>query len=130
VPQDYAQAVTWLRKAADQGEVRAQLNLGIMYHNGQGVLQDYAQAATWLRKAADQGDVDAQVRLGVEYAAGGGVPQDYVQAHMWFNLAASLASNASTRDLAIKYRDDLAAMMTLAQIAEAQRMAREWVSKK
>ncbi len=40
VPQDYAQAVYWYRKAADQGNADAQLNLGRMYDNGRGVPQD------------------------------------------------------------------------------------------
>jgi TPR repeat protein len=67
--------------------------------------------------------------LGVMYESGLGVPQDYAQAHMWFNLAASHASNASDRDMAAQSRDALAAKMTPSQIAEAQRMAREWVPK-
>jgi hypothetical protein len=47
---------------------------------------------------------------------------------MWLNLAASTATNAETRDDAAKKRDEVATKMTPAQIAEAQRMAREWVS--
>jgi hypothetical protein len=46
---------------------------------------------------------------------------------MWFNLSASGASDASTRETSVKNRDDIAAKMTPAQIAEAQRMASEWV---
>jgi hypothetical protein len=55
------------------------------------------------------------------YVDGHGVPQDYVQAHMWFNLA-----GASGVAKALKNRDTVAAKMTPAQIAEAQRLAREW----
>ena len=92
MPQDYAEAVKWYRKAADQGYPAAQYNLGVMYDQGQGVPQDYAEAARWYRKAADQGDANAQLGLGVMYAKGQGVPQDYVEAHMWLNLAASRIS--------------------------------------
>jgi TPR repeat protein len=53
------------RKAADQGNARAQFNLGVLYANGQGVAQDYAEAARWYRKAADQGHADAQNNLGL-----------------------------------------------------------------
>ena len=60
---------------------------------------------------------------------GKGVPQDYVATHMWFNLAASRAEDAAIRDMAAKERDLVASMMTPAQIAEAQRMAREWAPK-
>jgi hypothetical protein len=48
---------------------------------------------------------------------------------MWFNLAAFRASQAIDRDIAVKNRDLAAAKMTPDQIAEAQKMAREWVSK-
>jgi TPR repeat protein len=64
------------------------------------------------------------------YDKGQGVPQDYVQAHMLFNLAASRfsASEAEDRNKAVKNRDSVASKMTPAQIAEAQKLAREWKS--
>jgi uncharacterized protein len=126
VARDYQQAVAWFRKAADQGNAAAQANLGWMYVNGQGVAQDYAQAVAWFRKAADQGFAGAQANLGLAYAQGLGVPQDYAQAHMWYNLTASRSSDAAERALAARERDAVAAKMTPAQIAEAQRLAREW----
>ena len=52
------------------------------------------------------------------------MPQDYVQAHMWLNLAA-----AQSHADAVKNRDIVAALMTPAQIAEAQKLAREWKPK-
>jgi hypothetical protein len=57
------------------------------------------------------------------------VPQDYALAHMWFNLASSSATNTELRQMAVENRDKVAAKMTVAQIAEAQRMAREWKPK-
>ena len=74
--------------------------------------------------AAEQGDAHGQSNLGLSYAKGEGVPQDYILAHMWFNLAAA-QGNAN----AIKGRDMVAGAMTPAQIAEAQRLAREWKPK-
>ena len=68
VRQDYAQAVKWYRKAAEQGFAEAQYNLGVRYDQGQGVPQDYAEAVKWYRKAAEQGDAEAQLNLGVMYA--------------------------------------------------------------
>jgi uncharacterized protein len=44
VPQSYAEALTWYRKAADQGDADGQLSLGSMYRFGQGVPRDYAEA--------------------------------------------------------------------------------------
>jgi len=125
VPQDYAEAVRWYRKAAEQGHPPAQFNLACMYGNGYGVPEDHFQAATWFRKAADQGNRDAQYNLGVAYSSGDGVPRDYVRAHMWANLAASTATGHDQETYS-STRDQIAAMMTPQQIAEAQRLAREW----
>jgi len=58
------------------------------------------------------------------YYKGEGVPQDYVKAHMWVNLA-----GAKGDEEAIKARDSIAERMTPAQIAEAQKLAREWKPK-
>jgi uncharacterized protein len=60
------------------------------------------------------------------YAEGQGVPQDYVLAYMWADLAASSATDAMIRDIAVKDRDTVAANLTRAQIATAQRLAQEW----
>ena len=121
VPQNDTEASKWYRLAADQGNAYAQSNLGFMYHNGQGVPQDYVQASKWYRLAADQGNAYAQGGLGVMYAKGEGVPQDYVLAHMWLNLAA-----AQGQAEAVKNRDLAASKMTRDQLAEAQRLARDW----
>ena len=53
VPQNYAEAMKWFRKAADQGNARAQHGIGVMYANGQGVPQNDAEAMRWYRMAAD-----------------------------------------------------------------------------
>jgi TPR repeat protein len=128
VPQDYAAAAQWSRKAADQGNAAAQALLGKMYSSGQGVSQDYAKAVALYRTAAGQGYAPAQNNIGLMYENGQGVPQDYVQAHMWFDLAASRfpAVDAEDRDKAVKNRDLMAAKMTPEQIAEAQKLAHEW----
>ena len=53
----------WYRKAAEQGQVDAQYNLGSFYRKGWGVPKDYAEAVKWYRKAAEQGDEDAKAAL-------------------------------------------------------------------
>ena len=65
------------------------------------------------------------------YAQGRGAPQNYVQAYMWFHLAASRANavEKEQREGAVKNRDLVAAKMTPEQIAEAQKLAREWKPK-
>jgi TPR repeat protein len=128
---DYPTALRLLQPLADGGDARAQHRVGVHYDKGTGVPQDYAEAVKWYRKAADQGDARAQNNLGDMYAAGSGVPQDYVQAHKWYNLAVSRypASETELRDAAAKNRDSIARNMTPEQIAEAQKLAREWKPK-
>jgi len=63
VPQDYAKAMKWYRKAAEQGDAGAEYNLGDMYKQGQGVPRDYAEAARWYDKAAGQGIEKAKISL-------------------------------------------------------------------
>jgi uncharacterized protein len=76
------------------------------------------------RAESSQGLAEAQYILGVMYANGEGVPQDDVTAHMWLNL--SVAKGNLT---ALEARDRVAKRMTPAQIAEAQKLAREWKPK-
>ena len=121
VAEDDREAVRWYRKAAEQGHATAQSLLGVMYANGEGVPEDDREAVRWFRKAAEQGDADAQHNLGVMYAKGEGVPQDDVRAYLWFNLAAALGNKDAVRG-----RDIIKERMTRAQIAEAQRLSREW----
>jgi len=83
--------------------------------------------AARLRPLAKQGDASAQYKLGLMYAEGRGVPQDYLQAHKWFNLSA--ARSLAKRNVAVSMRE-LVAILTPAQIAEAQKLAREWKPKR
>ena len=72
-----------------------------------------------------KGDPQAQYELGLRYEKGEGVPQDYALAHMWFNLSA--AALAPVSEKAAQAREQLQQKkMTPAQVAEAQRLAREW----
>jgi hypothetical protein len=88
VPQDYAEALRWQRRAAEQGHAKAQFNLGEMYYFGEGIAQNYTEAVRWYRLAANHGDVDAQFSLGAIYDNGRGVVQNHAEAAHWFRLAA------------------------------------------
>ena len=124
VPQDYAEAFKWYRLAAEQGDADAQFSLGVMYRKGQGVPKDYAEAAKWYRLAAEQGYAKAQTKLGVMYGTGENVLQDNVLAHMWFNLGATNGNENAANN-----RDFVAKKMTPQAIEQAQKMARECMSK-
>ncbi|MGD0364841.1 MAG: tetratricopeptide repeat protein, partial [Bryobacteraceae bacterium] len=105
-----------------------QHDLGDLYRHGQEIPQDHGEAVKWSRKAAEQGLADAQYRLGLAYYNGEGVAQNYVQAHIWLDLAASVSAGDDLKKYS-SARDEVAAKMTPQQIAEAQRLAREWKSK-
>ena len=77
-----------------------------------------------IRKDSEQGDADAQNNLGLIYATGEGVPRTTSKPTNGINLAASRTKeNAENFRLA---RNSLAEKMTASQVAEAQRLAREW----
>ena len=118
---DYHTAMKGWRPLANQGDPLAQATLGLMYAEGEGVAQDYQEAVRWYRLAAEQGHASGQFSLGAMYTAGQGVPKDYVLAYMWINLAAPKGVKG-----AVKARDLLEEMMNPAQLAQAQRLAREW----
>ena len=67
VPQDYKEAVKWYRLAAEQGYVKAQINLGTIYSEGAGVPQDYVLALMWLNIAgSNENEVDVKQRTILE----------------------------------------------------------------
>ena len=82
--QDYAAAMKWYGKSADQGYSYAQYYLGNCYYYGWGTEQDYAEAVKWYQKSADQDNSYGQYMLGECYYNGNGVTQDYESAVKWY----------------------------------------------
>lgn len=80
-------------------------------------------ALTQYEADAKKGRADALYNLGLAYSTGQGVGVDFVAAHKWFNLAAMKGS-----ELAKTWRAQISREMNSLQIAEAQRLAREWLS--
>lgn len=80
-------------------------------------------ALTQFEADARKGRADALYNLGLAYSTGQGVGVDFVAAHKWFNLAAMKGS-----ELAKSWRAQISREMSTGQIAEAQRMAREWLT--
>ena len=95
-----------------------------MYDQGEGVAQDYTEAMKWYRLAADQGNAAAQNNLGAMYINGEGVRRNYVQGYMWLSLAAKQGYKR-----AVLPQGQLEREMTPDELAEAQRLAREWTPK-
>ena len=121
--QDHAQACLWYEKAALQGSADAQVNLGTLYSNGLGCRKDDKEAVFWFLLAAKQGQGLAFMKLGSMYEDGRGVTQDYVQAYKWYSLGARHDEKTGGQ-----LRDELMKRMTPAQVAEAQRLMKEWMA--
>jgi len=100
---DYAGALAQWRPLADQGDARAQSNLGSLYLNGMGVAPDPATAAHWYGLAAAQGNANAEASLGALYAQGKGVTQDFTAARNWLAKAAAQNQDEAAFNLAVLY---------------------------
>jgi len=103
---NYPKALTWLQKAAEQGEARAQTLLGWMYAQGKGLSQNIEQAVVWFQKSADNGDSGGQNNLAYHYEKGlGGLKQDYEQAIFWYQKSAMQRDRRAEYHLGVMYRD-------------------------
>jgi TPR repeat protein len=97
VVKDDAHALAWLRKAAEQDQVKAQYTLAAIYAGGlYGLPRDDRQAIGWLRKSARLGYAEAEYALGLAYAEGRGVEKDPSQAYGWLLSAAKQGHPAAS----------------------------------
>ncbi len=110
---------------AEQGDASAQYNLGVVYHEGVGVLQDDKQAVKWWRKAAEQGYASAQYNLALMYAKGQGVLQNYKQAVKWFRKAAEQGHANGQYSLALMYENGKGVLQDYKQAVKWYRKATE-----
>ena len=90
-------------KTAEQGNLEAQFNLGLMYSNGDGVRKDEAEAFKWYMRAAEKGDIKSQHNLGYMYNNGKGVEEDKKEAFKWYMKAAEQGNNQAQYNLGCMY---------------------------
>jgi TPR repeat protein len=151
------EAAKWYEMAANQGDVNAEFNYGLMLFEGKGGLeQDYGQALTWFKKAMAQHHQGAQTYVGAMYANGFGTPRNYSTALRWlipvaeegYVFAQGTIADIYTKegnvnnvraymwyDIAVRngleeakgLRDDIAEIMKEEEIAEAKKKADEWI---
>ncbi len=88
VEQNYAKAIKWFEKAAEQDVADAQYHLGLIYQVGLGVDVDYKKAFKWFKKAAEQDVAGAQYQVANMYYTGQGVVKNIVRAAEWYFSAA------------------------------------------
>ena len=110
---------------ADKGIAEAQINLGMMYENGQGVSQDFKEAVRWYRLAADQELTKAQYNLGLMYAQGKGVDKDPIQASKWYRLAADQGLIQAQTTLASMYHEGDGVLKNYEAASKLYRLAAE-----
>ena len=92
-----------LRQLAEQGDAKAQHELGVRYKFGRGLGQDDAVAVSWFRRAAEQGYAAAQASLGYGYESGRGVLQDHAEAVRWYRRAADQGHARGQNNLGYAY---------------------------
>ncbi len=106
---DFADALVYFRKAADNGYVYVYYNIGAMYHNGDGVQVDHVEAFQWLKKAADstpapsQNNAVSQYDVGIYYLTGRGVPTNTSAAFQYIKKAADNGHGSAVFSLAVLY---------------------------
>lgn len=105
IEQNYAEALKWYRKAAEQGHAVALNNLGYCYQHGLGVEQNYAEAMKWYHQAAQQGNSIAQNNLGYCYQYGIGVEKSYAEAFKLYQQAAEQGNDAAENSLGVFYEN-------------------------
>ena len=94
-----------LTQAANAGNARAQLIVGLKYLDGDGVPANETEAAKWLTKAADAGEPVAQYRAGTLFERGRGVAADPVKAVRWYLAAANQGNRKAMHNLAVAYAE-------------------------
>ncbi len=124
---DYATAHEKWVPLAEQGSSAAQLFVGFMYENAQGVPKDEAAAANWYRESAERDNMVAQVRLAIIYRDGRGVPEDLVKALAWASMAARTENHM--QKIAKALQRNLKAGMTGAEIAAGEQLFHEHAAK-
>ena len=92
---NYGEAIAALKPLADDNNPKAQVRLGKLYLEGQGVPRNETEASRLFHKAAERGENEARLRLGDMYANGRGVPQSNFQAYVWYGVAARSGNAAA-----------------------------------
>ena len=87
-PNNASPSISELTEAAEKGDQRAQLSLGMRYRDGEGISQDYQKALKWYRRCADQGSAEGMDNVGYMFLRGWGVPENFSVAVGYFKASA------------------------------------------
>lgn len=147
---DPSQAAHLLKRGAELGDAQAQNALGELYQSGRGVPKDFEMAARYFAQSAQQGEADGAKNIGLAFTRGQGVERSLVQAYFWLSISAFDEISQSNSEMVAQaqerssmsqldarrlqeqlghpaaLRDKLAQSMKAEEVAEAQRLTREW----
>lgn len=126
----YADILQPLNTLVAQKNPQAQLILGLMYEQGQGVDKDPIHAAQLMGLAAENNVPLAQHHLAIMYYSGAGVPKDAAQAMKWLHIAIAHYPAGPEKDRAISDRKNLDAAISRKDRETAIFAAREWMAKR
>ena len=121
--EDYAATWVIMMPLAEKGFALAQLRVGQMYYDGDGVPQNTPEALKWLKRSARQGDLRAMGYLAFIYRVGVGLEQDPVEAYKWLSLA--LEEDPDDANL-INWHILLRESLAYHQISESWRRIAAW----
>lgn len=107
-----------LRKAAANGDPRANFEIAARYGDGIGLRPDLGEAARYYQKAAEGGLAPAQYRLGSLYEKGQGVARDVAKARRWYELAAGQGNAKAIHNLAVLHAEGVEGEPDFAKAAE------------
>jgi hypothetical protein len=99
VKQNDTESVRWYRKAAERGDMEAQVKLAAALMAGKGVSRDYVEARKWCESATKQQSAAAEACLGYLYRSGLGVDKNSKEATKYFTLAAGRNSTLAMTSL-------------------------------
>jgi TPR repeat protein len=125
IPRNDKEAMKWLMMSSKKGNGKADFQIGLMVEAGHGAKQDNKEATKWYTKSAEKGYAKAQRILGLKHRDGAGVSKNIVTARMWLNIAGSYGSEE-----ALKEGYHLKKEMTPDQVAESDKLTREWLEKR
>lgn len=112
---EFEAAAAELMPLAEEGNPRAQYQIGRMRFYGQALVQDAAAAAHWYRRSAEQGYAPAQLAYAIALDGGWGVPRDPGEAVRWYRVAALQGELTAMWRLAYHYRRGVGVLRDLAE---------------
>jgi len=121
--EDFQTVLEKWQPLADEGDLKAQYNLGVMYFEGYGDANNYFAAAKWFLRAAKKGHAKAQLKLGIMYYQGIGIPEDKTKAAKLFRMSAKGGDGKAQTLAGLVYGEGLGVNQDFKESAKWYRLA-------